>query len=115
MSGKADERRAYKRYEKEIEAEYKLMSDSVDLMAMTYERAKTKNISFGGVCLEVKNKIFEGSVIRLGIPPGGEAVKINTFCEVEWCSPASGGYSAGLSFISLTEEDIKYILRFAQN
>jgi len=115
VSGTSDERRVYERYDKEIEAEYKLMSDSADLMTMTYERTKTKNISFGGVCLEVKNKISEGSVIRLGIPPGGETAKINTFCEVEWCSPANGRYTAGLSFISLTEEDIKYILGFAQN
>ena len=109
------ERRAHKRLQHETDAKYKIISDETDLMGLRYREAKTANISRGGICMKLAMRLSEGSVIRLEIPLEKRKKNIDTFCEVEWCSPDAGEFMSGLSFINLTDDDLDYINELEQN
>ncbi|HNZ28824.1 MAG TPA: PilZ domain-containing protein [Candidatus Goldiibacteriota bacterium] len=89
---------------------YKVLGDGEDtITSFKYEKATTRNISKGGVCMVLPHKISEGNVIRVEIPLENESLVIKAFCEVQWCRLANkdGIYEAGLSFIALKDDDAK--------
>jgi hypothetical protein len=98
------ERRVDVRYKNDLTAEYKLFGEDFDLLSFQYKKARTKDISKRGVCLQVDAVIREGDVMRLDLEIE-ERKKINTFGEVEWCRKVNEGYIAGISFISLSPHD----------
>lgn len=97
------DRRCKKRYSDTIPCEYKILDEDIDIMELRYKKAKTKNISLGGLCVETDDKVLPGSLIRVEIQLGDTPKKIDTFCEVEWARKGNERYMAGLSFISLDE------------
>jgi hypothetical protein len=104
------EKRIDKRAEIEERARFKLLGEDQSSMNMEYAEAVTKNISRGGVCMEIPNKIAEGNVIRVEIPVEKSDRPIKAFCEVQWCRPIDEGkYEVGLSFIALKEEDAAFL------
>lgn len=109
MTGSGKERRTSRRLKSEAEAEFKVFNDSMDILQMGYKKARSKNVSMGGICLAVDSEVAAGNVVRVDIPIGGSGAKINTFCEVAWCRKDLEGYLAGFSFISLAEEETKLI------
>jgi hypothetical protein len=98
------------------EAKFKILSESDGLIGFGYEPAKAKNISKGGLCLEVARKLTEGNVIRIELPSLGDNKTIKAFCEVQWCRKGSSenNFEAGLSFIALREDDINYLVEFVE-
>lgn len=109
MKNIAHERRTDKRIDKQLDVEYKVLGEEIDILGFCYKKAKTKNISLKGLCLFMGMKLQEGSVLRLDVATEDANKSINTFCEVEWCRPDVNGYEAGLSFISLNKNDITYL------
>lgn len=105
MSNMFKDRRSDKRHDREAEVEYKILDDSADIMEMGYKKAVIKNISMGGVCMRPGARLKTGNVVRIDIPLAGKDKKINAFCEVEWCGSGQEGFLAGLSFITLGEEE----------
>ncbi|PKL91483.1 MAG: hypothetical protein CVV21_07820 [Candidatus Goldiibacteriota bacterium HGW-Goldbacteria-1] len=94
---------------------YKVLGDGEDtLTSFKYEKASTRNISKGGVCVILPHKIGEGNVIRVELPIENESLLIKAFCEVQWCRLANkdGIYEAGLSFIALKDDDAKALENF---
>jgi len=108
------ERRASKRFNAELDTEFKILGDDTDLMELRYRKAKTKNISFGGLCMATKLRVESGSVVRIDLPLEDRLKAINTFCEVEWCRPESGSYLAGLSFIGLGDEETEHLKQYIE-
>lgn len=111
------EKRIDPRAEINKEAKYKILSESDGEINFGYEQAKAKNISKGGLCLEVGRKLTEGNVIRIELPSLGDEKNIKAFCEVQWCRKenSSDQYEAGLSFIALREDDVDYLVNFIDN
>jgi hypothetical protein len=104
------EKRMDKRADIEEHARFKLLGEDQSSMNMEYAEAKTRNISRGGVCMDIPYKIAEGNVIRVEIPIEKIDRPIKAFCEVQWCRPADQGrYEVGLSFIALKEEDAEFL------
>ena len=103
MNSFFSDRRGGKRYSDNLTCEYKILDEDIDIMEIRYKNAKATNISLGGICVEAGDKIPAGSVVRVEIPLGDSAKKINTFCEVEWARSSSGKTLAGLSFMSLDD------------
>jgi hypothetical protein len=104
MEDMYSERRIDKRLKSELSAEYKLFGEELDLLSYHYKKTTTVDISKRGVCLAVESIVHEGDVMRLDVS-FGERKKINTFGEVEWCKIEGGSYIAGISFISLSQND----------
>jgi hypothetical protein len=104
MEDDYSERRIDTRFKNDLTAEYKLFGEDFDLLSFRYQKARTKDISKRGVCLQVEGFIKEGDVMRLDLEIE-DRKKINTFGEVEWCRKDAGGYIAGISFISLSPHD----------
>jgi hypothetical protein len=98
------ERRIDKRLKSELSAEYKLFGEDLDILSFQYKKTTTIDISKRGVCLEVASIVHEGDVMRLDVNLG-ERKKINTFGEVEWCKCEGEKHIAGISFISLSNND----------
>ena len=94
-------------------AKFKILSDTDGAIANGYEEGTTRNISKGGLCIEVRRKLTEGNVIRIEIPVIGNSERIiKAFCEVQWCAKNNSDsekYEAGLSFIALKEDDVEYL------
>ncbi|MGD0566370.1 MAG: PilZ domain-containing protein [Candidatus Goldiibacteriota bacterium] len=111
------EKRVDTRADIDHEAKFKILSESDGAAGFGYESAKAKNISKGGLCLEVERKLIEGNVIRIELPSLGENKTIKAFCEVQWCrkGSADNNYEAGLSFIALREDDVNYLVDFIDN
>lgn len=104
------EKRIDKRAGFEERARFKLLGEDQSAMNIEYAEAVTKNISRGGVCMQIPHKITEGNVIRVEIPVEKGDRPIKAFCEVQWCRDISGGkYEVGLSFIALKEEDAEFL------
>lgn len=104
------EKRIDKRADFEERARFKLLGEDQSSVNTEYAPAVTRNISKGGVCMEVDNKIAEGNVIRVEIPVDKNDRPIKAFCEVQWCKPVNDGkYEIGLSFIALKEEDAEFL------
>ncbi len=105
------ERRNDDRVELQNQAKFRIIGDiSGEAISFDYMKATAKNISKGGVCLVLSQKITEGNVIRVEIPIG-ETKIIKAFCEVEWCKQqnANGNYEVGLRFIALKEDDAEFL------
>ncbi len=100
-------RREQKRYIKEFDVEYTRFSFRG--RAARSSRAKTKNISLGGLCLEAEKRLLKGSILKVGIYGNGSGGMAGVFCRVEWCRKKSGAYMAGLSFIDLDKEETEQI------
>ncbi len=92
-------RREQKRYIKEFEAGY--IPVSCRGRAASPLRAKTKDISLGGLCLEAEKRFLKGSILKVGIHGNGSGRAEDVFCRVEWCRKKKGAYTAGMSFINL--------------
>jgi len=107
------EKRVDPRAEIEEEARYKILSEEETGASYGYEKAVTKNISKGGVCMAIPRKLEVGHVIRveLPIPEEGKERNIKAFCEVQWCKKLhdSDTFEIGLSFIALKEEDAEFL------
>ncbi|HDQ26065.1 MAG TPA: PilZ domain-containing protein [bacterium] len=99
------DRRGFRRIARKLGAEFKLMDDHPDSSGEIYQPSEIINISRGGVCLGVKKLIEKGKVMRLNLPPENGFGGINTFCEVAWCRKEAGEYKAGVSFMSLDDEE----------
>jgi c-di-GMP-binding flagellar brake protein YcgR len=111
------ERRKNKRVEFKNEAKFRIIGEiTTEAISYEYEKAETKNISVGGVCLILRHKITEGNVIRVEIPIGEKGI-IKAFCEVQWCKESStnGHYEAGLNFIALKEDDAEFLNNYVKN
>jgi hypothetical protein len=106
------DRRSSKRLESNVEAEYKVLDDSADVIEMGYRKAKAKNISLGGLCMLTGIKLEAGNVIRVDLPLGRDGKKVNAFCEVEWCRRDQDAWLAGFSFITLGEEETQNLGEF---
>ena len=111
------EKRVDTRADIDHDAKFKILSESDGVANFGYESAKAKNISKGGLCLELERKLTEGNVIRIELPSLGENKTIKAFCEVQWCRKGSSdsNYEAGLSFIALREDDVNYLVDFIDN
>lgn len=118
MEGKMQEtymeRRKNERVPIQNTAKIRIIGDiSAETITYDYQTAIAKNISKGGVCLTLSQKISEGNVVRVEIPIN-ETNIIKAFCEVEWCKEqdSNGKYEIGLSFIALKEEDSEFLEKF---
>jgi hypothetical protein len=110
------EKRTDKRADFEDTARFKVLSDEQSSLNMEYAEAITKNISRGGVCMEIPHKIPEGNVIRIEIPIKKGDKPIKAFCEVQWCKAVNDNkYEIGLSFIALKEEDAESLNNYVSN
>ncbi len=108
------ERRKDERVELQNQAKFRVIGDiSEEVISFNYVKATAKNISKGGVCLVLSQKITEGNVVRVEIPVG-ETKIIKAFCEVEWCKQqsANNNYEVGLSFIALKEDDAEFLDKY---
>ena len=106
------EKRVDERVDVTTSAKFKILSDTDGAISNGYEQGETRNLSKGGVCIQVNSKLTEGNVIRIEIPTPDNAERtIKAFCEVQWCvkNPNNANYEAGLSFIALKEDDIDYL------
>ncbi len=112
------EKRIDKRAPHSEEAKFKILGEPEQTTAYNYEKAETKNISKGGVCMSLPYKINEGNVIRVEIPleKDGAEKKIKAFCEVQWCNyrESEKRYEVGMSFIALKEDDAEYLRAYVQ-
>ncbi len=97
------------------ETKYKMLSNDLDKINSSYEKGKIKNISKGGVCLLMPQKAEEGTILRveINLTDSNNGI-IKAFCEVRWCNFESsvGLYEIGLSFVTLREEDQKFLEQF---
>ncbi len=106
------EKRVDERADVTTSAKFKILSDSENGASNGYEEGTIRNISKGGLCIQVLRKITEGNVVRIEIPgidkESGRTIK--AFCEVQWCvKSGDSNFEAGLSFIALKEEDVDYL------
>lgn len=99
------DRRSTKRVDKNIEAEYRVFSENLPETENGSKKTTTRNLSVGGICMIVKSKLEAGDVIRVNLDLKGSDKKVNAFCEVEWCRREQDGWLAGISFISLGEDE----------
>ncbi|HDT15470.1 MAG TPA: PilZ domain-containing protein [Firmicutes bacterium] len=109
-----DNKRSFHRVDAENEAVYKILGETVDLFNSGYIATTTKNISKGGVCLKLKDRIKRGNIVKIGIELSDDLKPINTFCEVAWCSHTEEGYEAGLKFITVGEKQKKHLEDFVR-
>ena len=67
-----------------------------------YEVGSTKDISQGGICLEVKRKLSVGTILRLDFDlPGDKPEHIEALGRVVWQRPKEDGtYSTGIKFLT---------------
>jgi hypothetical protein len=106
------EKRVDERVDVKTNAKFKILSDTDGAISNGYEQGATRNISKGGLCIQVNRKLTEGNVIRVEIPtPENVERTIKAFCEVQWCvkNANNSDFEAGLSFIALKEEDVDYL------
>lgn len=111
------EKRVDERIDVATIAKFKILSDADGGVSNGYEQGATRNISKGGLCIQVNRKLTEGNVIRVEIPTPEDAQRtIKAFCEVQWCvkNGNNADFEAGLSFIALKEEDIDYLETLVQ-
>lgn len=105
------EKRLDARAEINEDARYKIIGEQQAAVGYTYETAKTKNISRGGLCMQMPHRIEEGNVIRVEIPLRERSIK--AFCEVQWCrEEEKHSYDVGLSFIALKEDDLEVLGKY---
>ena len=116
MMGSFAEKRMDKRADLSEEAKFKILGEQDEAVSYGYEKAMTKNISRGGVCMVLPYKLDQGNVIRVEIPVEvhNNEMRIKAFCEVQWCRFLQDDqrYEAGLSFIALKEEDAEFLNEF---
>ena len=98
------DRRAQKRISHKIETNFKVM-DNPDILEIEYKKARIKNISLGGICLQSNQSLKTGNMVRINFTLHENDKIVDTFCEVKWCKRVIDGFLAGLSFITLTEEE----------
>jgi c-di-GMP-binding flagellar brake protein YcgR len=103
------DRRSSKRVDKNLEAEYELLDGGVPATQAGFKKSITRNISLGGICMIVNSKLEAGDVIRVNLDLSGSDKKVNAFCNVEWCRREQDGWLAGISFISLGEDEAGHI------
>jgi PilZ domain-containing protein len=96
--------RSYPRYPVELAAEVNLRGEVL--------LAATRNLSRGGVCIDVERPLAEGATLVLSLFLTLEGIEdadtdaINVKAAVVWCSEREdGGYTAGLQFASLAEPE----------
>ena len=107
MDKRVDERADVAAY-----AKFKILSETEGAVSNGYEEGTTRNISKGGLCIQVPRKLTEGNVIRIEIPTLEDNDRaIKAFCEVQWCvkNNDNTNFEAGLSFIALKEEDMEFL------
>ncbi|MFP4466794.1 MAG: PilZ domain-containing protein [Candidatus Goldiibacteriota bacterium] len=109
-----ENKRVFERVNAETEAVYKILGETVDLFNSGYISTTTKNISKGGVCLKLKDRIKKGHIVKIGFELSDDLRPINTFCKVAWCSGTKEGYEAGLKFISVGEKQKKHLEDFVR-
>ncbi len=111
------ERRKDERIPVQNQAKFRIIGDiPAEAISYDYKSAIAKNISKGGICLVLSQKISEGNIIRVEVPIG-ETKIIKAFCEVVWCKEqdSNGYYEVGLSFIALKEEDAEFLDKFIKD
>jgi len=68
-----------------------------------YEKGTTKDISEGGMCLEMKRKVAIGTILRLEFDlPGDNPEHIEALGRVMWQKPGEtlGVYATGIKFLT---------------
>jgi len=87
---------------------------------ITIERAKIKNISIGGICLETSQHLNTKDSFRVEIT-SSDNEKITPTCEVSWSSllieaeekeGALSIYEVGLKFIELTDSEKRFLEKY---
>ncbi len=110
------ERRAYPRINYEASTKYKVLMGDIENIQSTFYKGKTRNLSKGGICLVMPNKVEPGKVIRVEILIDKSDKIIKAFCEVRWSNDKEidGNYETGLSFLAVREGDIDFLDNFIQ-
>jgi c-di-GMP-binding flagellar brake protein YcgR len=86
------EKRKHTREKIVTDVSYKVLTPSDD-------KAVTQDISQGGLCLLLNNKLPPGTTleVRLNLP-GDEPKRIETFVEVVWQKKIDNGFLTGVKF-----------------
>ncbi|MBI4355663.1 MAG: PilZ domain-containing protein [Candidatus Omnitrophica bacterium] len=108
------DKRRFARLRTTVDVTYQTAPESV------VQRAETKDLSHGGICLVVRESLAIGSVVHLTLTLRGIAAPIACQAKVRWLRevrPADVGISAwtafeaGLEFEELTAEDQEALRR----
>jgi c-di-GMP-binding flagellar brake protein YcgR len=101
------ERRVYPRIPLKVPVNYRVVEDQKEITTIS-ERNRTKqtthtiNMSLGGMCLQSRESIGVGSIVRLEIALPDIPHMISAYAEVVW----SNGSFGGLHFEAIKEGDM---------
>ena len=95
------ERRRHKR--KDLETQVGYSSEN---------RAKARNISIGGICIEADQKLSMGTILFLVIPLKDNGM-VQVIAEVVWCRKGrESSYDIGLEFFCLNDYSKEKIVQY---
>lgn len=102
------ERRKFPRLNFRVDFEYNILNKT----GFKDERAETKNISTGGICIILLNKVEIGDKLKLKFYLPGVNTPIMTVGRVVWTQEFTVGtidnstaYDVGIEFIEISEDD----------
>ena len=95
LGGSPSDRRKFPRIEIATNVSYAVIIPA-------YELGSTKDISEGGMCLEMKRKMALGTILRLEFElPGDKPEHIEALGRIMWQRPkADETYSTGIKFLT---------------
>ena len=101
------ERRLFPRYKIQFPVQYCLVGDKNEMETIREFSKKevnaiTRDLSLGGMQIELEQPLKVGDVLAFEIPLPGGASSISTCAEVIW----TDGKTGGLHFLILGEEDL---------
>ncbi|MFW6210986.1 MAG: PilZ domain-containing protein, partial [bacterium] len=91
------ENRKEKRIIHETDIQFKILGEDTARAGHGYRQAATKNISRGGLCVDVPFEMQKGNVLIVDLKLDIISAEINAISEVLWCRRVYGGYEAGVS------------------
>ena len=113
------EKMAFQRLLFSVEVEYKVVSSPEVLAAL---KARSKNISAGGIRLVVLEKLRAGTVLDLKFLLSGSPEPVRAKGMVAWTEEytvgsldSSKAYDAGIEFISIKQKDKARIQQYVQS
>ena len=106
------ERRAYPRVEMRVPISYRIIAclGEMDLDPLTEKimEENTINLSAGGACIRVDEKLNPEHVLLLMFQLPGLPEPVKAVARVVWChDEGAAGFQVGLQYISMTEEQIQ--------
>jgi c-di-GMP-binding flagellar brake protein YcgR len=102
--------RGFPRYAVQIDARVILGSDELS--------ARTRNLSRGGLCLNVARPVSIGTDCTVGLSlvfsESKRSEEISLSATVVWCTKVPGSHQLGLKFSQLSEQDQRQVNLFIQ-